>query len=73
MKKNIIIIISIVVVLVAVVAMIIAMKGPEEKQVQNKQPVYTDAITDVNNDLQAIDFGSLDKEFEDVNKNIESL
>lgn len=72
MKKNIIIIVSIIVVLVIVVAVIAAMKGPEKKM-QNKQPVYTDAVTDVKNDINAIDFGNLDKEFDSVNKNIQSL
>lgn len=73
MKKNIIIIVSIIVVMVIVVAAVIAMKGSDNKQIENNQPVYTDAVTDVKNDLQAIDFGNLDKEFDGVNKNIQSL
>ena len=72
MKKNIIIIISIVVVLLAVVAAVVSMKAPEEKKVV-KQPVYENIVTDVKSDLQAIDFGNSDKDFEAVNKDIQSL
>lgn len=72
MKKNIIIIVSIIIVLIIVVAVIASMGAPEKKAVV-KQPVYTDAATDVKNDLDAINFGSLDKEFDNVNKDIQSL
>jgi septation ring formation regulator EzrA len=72
MKKNIIIIISIIVVLVIVVAVIASMKTPEKKEVV-KQPVYTDAVSDIKNDLNAIDFGNSSKDFEAVNKDIQSL
>jgi hypothetical protein len=73
MKKNIIIIVSIIAVLIVVVAVINLMKNPGVKKVQNKQPVYIDAVTDVKNDINSVDFGNLDKEFDSVNKNIQSL
>ncbi|MFA6430370.1 MAG: hypothetical protein WC229_02190 [Candidatus Paceibacterota bacterium] len=73
MKKNIIIIVSIIIVLLVVVAAITLMNSPEKKAVVKQQPVYIDAVTDVKNDLDAINFGNLDNEFNNVNKDIQSL
>ena len=71
MKKNIIVIISIISVLIVVVSLVILMKAPENKVPESK--VYTDAVTDVNNDLESINLGDIDKELEAVNKDIQSL
>lgn len=73
MKKNIIIIISILVVLVSVVVIAFLISGYKNKPVINNQPSYTDAITDINNDLRAIDFGNLNNEFDEVDRDIQGL
>jgi hypothetical protein len=74
MKKNIIIAVSVAIILVAILIVFPMMKESENKPAPAvKNTVTTDVVTDIKKDLEDIDFGSPEKDFEDVNKDIESL
>jgi len=75
MKKNIIVSLSILIILAVVVLVIISLsKAPEVKKQQTvKQSTSTDVIADIKNDLGSVDFGNLEDEFRNVNKDIQTL